>query len=95
MLQNSVDAQICPVCMCLLLSRHVLEECRAVQAARAKTRIAKFLSDCRAAGVPRALRYKMFITGLAPDMSMLPLEAYLARGEALLELQASWLTASQ
>ena len=81
--------------MCLLLSRHVLEECRAVQAARAETGIAKFLSDCRAAGIPRALHYKIFVTGLAPDMTMLPLEAYLARGEALLELQASWLTAPQ
>ena len=75
----------------LWLFRHVFEECCAVDVARSSAGIADFLDACSAAGVPRALRYSMFLNGLNPDGSELALGDYLQRGSALLELQASWL----
>ena len=88
----------CPACRDRrrrLTCRHVLEECTAVRATRMKTGITKFLGDCGIAGIPRAMRYKTYVTGRAPDLARLPIKEHLARGGALMELQHSWLEAAQ
>lgn len=69
----------------------MFEVCRAVDETRGTTGIASYLDACTAAGVPRALRYSMYVNGLDPDGSELTLSAYLERGAALGDLQTSWL----
>jgi len=87
----------CPACVDMvdrrprLTCRHVLEACPAVDATRVSSGISAFLADCAARGVPRALHYGMYVSGVTADGSELGLSSYLERGAALAELQDSWI----
>ena len=69
---------------------HVFEKCgaAAVQAARARTGITAFVDACEAASLPA---FNLYVNGKSVDLSEVPMPEYLARGDALLALQSSWL----
>ena len=71
-------------------ARHVFEKCgaAAVQAARARTGITAFVDACEAASLPA---FNLYVNGKSVDLSEVPMPEYLARGDALLALQSSWL----
>ena len=74
-----------------LLSRHVLEDCMAVEACRVREGIRAFLSACRGAGWSRAASFRFYVTGRDKDGLEIAKKDHLLRGASLTRLTDAWL----
>ena len=72
-------------------TRHVLENCPAVELSRQQVGIRAFLDGCLSAGRSRARAYKNYILGLDENNMKVDLKTHLARGACLQQLTAAWL----
>lgn len=87
----------CPACRGLLespvplTSRHVLEDCMAVEACRIREGVRDFFKSCRFAGVSQCRAYKLFLNGMGPDGTKVPRSEHLHRGASLIRLTQTWL----
>ena len=73
-------------------SRHVLEDCMAVEACRVREGIRSFLSDCRLAGWSRATSYRFYVSGRDKDGEKIAKRDHLLRGASLARLTDAWLS---
>jgi len=95
---NMQRLQWCPACRGMLTdplrltSRHVLEECMAVEACRIRVGIRAFLSSCRQAGWSQASAYRLYLTGKNEQDIKVSKKDYLLRGASLAVLTDSWLS---
>jgi len=87
----------CPACSGLLesptplTSRHVLEECMAIEACRIREGVRCFFTRCCVVGLSQETAYKLFLNGARPDGTRIPKCEHLQRGASLIRLTESWL----
>ena len=82
----------CPACFGnLLTSRHVLQDCVAVEEVRVREGIRTFLNDCKIAGRSSATAYRLYVTGEDAFGSKIATEEHLQRGGCLSRLTDEWL----
>ena len=74
-----------------LPTRHVLENCPAVEQCRRQLGIRAFLDGCLSAGRSRARAYKNYILGLDENNLKVDLKTHLDRGASLQLLTDAWL----
>jgi len=86
----------CPSCFSdgsnvTLTSRHVLEDCPAIEQSRRQLGIRSFLDGCLSAGRSRAKAFKNYILGFDENNQKVDLKTHLARGACLQLLTDAWL----
>jgi len=88
----------CPGCIGMLAlplkltSRHVMEECMAVEACRVRVGIRAFLSSCRQLGWSQASAYRLYVSGRDEHGSKVSQKNHLLRGASLAVLTDTWLS---
>lgn len=75
----------------LPISRHVLEECMAIEACRICEGVRCFFTRCCVVGLSQETAYKLFLNGARPDGTRIPKCEHLQRGASLIRLTESWL----
>ena len=75
----------------LMSSRHVLEDCMAIEACRVKEGIRAFLSECRRMGWSRRTAFRFYVSGLDKNGVEITRNQHLLRGARLTRLTDTWL----
>ena len=72
-------------------SRHVLEDCLAIEACRVREGIRAFLAECRVLGWSRVTSFRFYVSGLDKNGVGISREQHLLRGASLARLTDTWL----
>ena len=72
-------------------TRHVLEQCVAVEATRKTEGIRSFLESCREAGLASETAFRFFISGLDSKGCPIKVCDHMLRGKSLMKLTEAWL----
>jgi hypothetical protein len=71
---------------------HVLTCCASVQGTRVETGIARYLADCKEAGLSTTEAHSAFLNGKESDnLTSISHKEHMGRAESLLKLQDTWL----
>ena len=76
----------------LIVSRHVFEDCVAIEATRVREGIRDFMVECRNRGRSRASTYHLYINGMDANLEKVGQRDHLMRGKSLDNLTSAWLS---